>query len=175
MRKLVCFAGCVIIAATISITNIPFTSEPVSARKTVYAGDTLLKRGLMLFARDSLQEAASVLRDALAFYPDFSLLHFYIAEVSHRDGDVQIAKEEYTYTIEIDREFYPAYYELARVLRDEGEQATAIQLLETAIVLNPYYREAYQTLATIYIDIGDFTAAEQVYQQLRAVEEYVVE
>ena len=175
MNRLLWIAGCVIIAAAVSITNIPFTIEYTSAPEVAYAGDTLLKRGLMIFARDSLPEAASVLRKALAFYPDFSLLHFYLAEVSRRDGDVQTAKKEYTYTIEIDREFYPAYYELAHLLHDEGEHATAIELLETALILNPYYREAYQTLATVYIDLGDFAAAEQVYQRLRVVEEHMVE
>lgn len=175
MNKLLCFAGCVIIAVTISITNIPFTSESASAPEIVYTGDTLLKRGFILFARDSLQEAALALRKARAFYPEFSLLHFYLAEVNRHEGDMQTARKEYTQTIEIDREFYPAYYKLARVLHDEGEHATATQLLETAIVLNPYYREAYQTLATMYIDIGDFAAADRVYQRLHAVEEHTVE
>jgi Tfp pilus assembly protein PilF len=115
------------------------------------------------------------LRKALTFYPNYSLLHFYLADVSRRHGDVQTAEKEYTHAIEIDRELYPAYYELALLRHTRGEHATAIQLLETAIILNPYNREAYQALATIYIDIGDFAAADHVYQRQRTVEEHTVE
>ncbi len=175
MSKRLLLAGCVIIAATISITHIPFTIEPISAPKVEYAGDTLMRRGLTLYARDSLEEAALVLRRALTFYPDFSLLHFYLAEVSRRQGDVQTAEKEYAHAIEIDRELYPAYHQLALLRHAEGAHASAIQLLETTIILNPYDREAYQTLATIYIDIGNFAAADQVYQRQRAVEEHTVE
>lgn len=175
MDKLLWCVGCVLIVATISITNIPFTDEPISTPNLAYATDTLLERGLMLFVRDSLQEAALVFRRARAFYPDFGLLHFYLAEVSRCAGDMQTAKNEYRRTIEIDREFYPAYYKLAHLLHEQEDHAAAIQLLETTIVLNPYCWEAYHALATIYIDAGDFAAADQIYQRLRAVEEHAVE
>lgn len=159
----------------IVITNIPFTTQKRMCHEPVYTGDILVEHGLTLMARDSLQEAAHAFEQALDYYPDFSMIHYYLAHVYHRQGMNGAAKAQYSRAIKRDPEFYPAYYSLAKLMRDEGEYARAISLLETAIVLNPYYVDAYNELARLYIETGDFAAAERVYQLLRAVEEHTVE
>lgn len=175
MNRLPYLASFVVIAVVIIITNVPYTTETITIPERTYPADSLLKRGIMLLASDSLQDAEHALKRALEYYPDFALLHYYLAEVARRRGNVVNAKNEFAQAITVDPEFYPAYYSLAILMRDEGAHARAISLLETAIILNPYYTDAYNELARLYIETGDFAAADQVYQRLRTVEEHMAE
>lgn len=175
MHKPLYPTACIIIIVTIIITNVPFTTVKRKCDEVVYMGDMLVEHGLTLMARDSLQEAAHAFEQALDYYPDFSMIHYYLAHVYRRQGKNGEAEAQYSQAIQLDLEFYPAYYGFAKLMRDEGEHARAISLLETTLVLNPYYLDAYNELARLYIETGDFAAAERVYQLLRAVEEHTAE
>jgi Tfp pilus assembly protein PilF len=161
-----------LIAVTILITNIPYTTEETKTLDIKYAGDAFFEKGLVWLASDSLEKAEHAFRQALEYYPDFALLHYYLAEITGRQGRIAAAKNELRQAIEIDLEFYPAYYKLAILHNNENEYLAAAALLEKVILLNPYYRDAYHALIQIHIEAGDFVAAEQVQGQLRVVEEH---
>jgi tetratricopeptide (TPR) repeat protein len=163
----------ILVVAVIIITNCPFAKQSSWTHETTYTGDSLWEHGRALFARDSLREAAHAFEQALEYYMHSSVVHYFLAEAYHRQGEKEKAKVQYLRTLELDYEFYPAYYSLATLLRDEGEYVRAISLLETAVGLNPYYTDAYAELINLYIETGDFAAAERVTGLLRVVEERV--
>ena len=55
----------------------------------------------------------------------------------------------------IDPNFWPAYFDLHRLLRERGKSQEAIQALETTLRLNPDHAEAHFALAQLYLEAGD--------------------
>jgi len=63
--------------------------------------------------------------------------------------------------ISIDPNFWPAYFELHRILREQGKTPEAIEALETTLRLNPNHEGAHYALAQLYLETGDRKKAQE--------------
>lgn len=63
--------------------------------------------------------------------------------------------------ISVDSGFWPAYFELHRVLREQSKREEAIEALETTLRLNPNHEPAHFALAELYLEAGDRERARQ--------------
>ena len=63
--------------------------------------------------------------------------------------------------IAIDPNFWPAYFDLHRILRRQGSRPEAIEALETTLRLNPNHAGAHFALAQLYLEAGDRRKAQQ--------------
>ncbi|MEO8127148.1 MAG: tetratricopeptide repeat protein, partial [Bryobacteraceae bacterium] len=63
--------------------------------------------------------------------------------------------------ISIDPNFWPAYFELHRILRAQGKIPEAIEALETTLRLNPNHEGAHYALAQLYLETGDRKKAQE--------------
>jgi tetratricopeptide (TPR) repeat protein len=169
--RTVAYIGCIVmILLTILLVNLPFTLQPRSLTINQEA-DSFYQKGLDLFFHDSLNAAKAALQTSIADQPLFAPAHFYLAEIHAKQGDTEKALKEYQTTIDLDRESYLALERLAYLLAELQEYDRAIRALQRAVTLNPYYRQAYELLARLYIQIGDFQSAEAVYRALDRLED----
>jgi tetratricopeptide (TPR) repeat protein len=60
-----------------------------------------------------------------------------------------------------DSNFWPAWFELHRLLREQGGLQPAIEALETTLRLNPNHEGAHFALAELYLELGDREKARQ--------------
>lgn len=66
--------------------------------------------------------------------------------------------------IQVAPDFWPAYYELQRLLKSQGEWKAAAEALENTIQLNPDFAPAHYSLAEVYNRLGDRVRARQERQ-----------
>lgn len=90
--------------------------------------------------------------------------YFIMAKSYFRDMDYISAKESYMKTIELDKDFDRAYYELGYMYRngylgeEEFRYDKAIEYLQKSIEINPTY-DAYNSLGTAYLSKEDYQPA----------------
>jgi tetratricopeptide (TPR) repeat protein len=94
--------------------------------------------------------------------------HFQIASIYHRYRIFDVAYSEYQKAIERDAG-NPVFYEgLGRLWRDSGAPQLGISVLEKALQLKSDLVEAWNSLGTIYDEVGNFAQAQHCY--LKALE-----
>lgn len=64
-------------------------------------------------------------------------------------------------SISADASFWPAYFEMHRVFREQGKPREATQALETTLKLNPNHEGAHFALAELYMEAGERDKARQ--------------
>jgi tetratricopeptide (TPR) repeat protein len=170
MRILPYISSATIFTLTVLAVNLPFTSgcPPVPLDQQA---DLYFNKGIALFFNDSLSAAETALRASIAYQPYFARAHFYLAEVYVRQAEFEDALTEYKKTIELDQECYQALYRLALLMATLDQYDQAIQILQRAVTVHPYYKEAYTKLAALYIETGDFRSAEQVYEIIERLDD----
>ena len=128
--------------------------DAAPADETVHASvETLLPD-----AGDKLPQISERLSRFIAQRPDSPLGPFLLAlaSVSVEDKEPLLRR-----AIAIDRNFWPAYFDLHRVLREQGKRPEAIDALETTLRLNPNHEGAHFALAQLYLETGDRQKAQQ--------------
>lgn len=169
MRVATYIGGTLLFLLTIFLVNMPFTSQDLPLPVNQHA-DIYYQKGHDLFLNDSLDMATAALQTSIAYQPLFAPAHFYLAEIHAKQGNIEKALSEYQRTMQLDCESYLTLYRLACLLARSKDYSQAIQILQRAVALHPFYRDAYEQLAFIYIQIGDFRSAEQVYRVLENLE-----
>jgi tetratricopeptide (TPR) repeat protein len=100
--------------------------------------------------------------------PDKAKNHFALASIYHRYRIFDKAYAEYQSAIVLDPN-KPAYFEsMGRLWRDWGAPGFGINDLQKALQLSANFLEAWNSLGTIYDELGDFFQAQQCY--IRAME-----
>jgi len=155
-----------IIILLICVVHLPFSSKSQKP-KISYPADTYFKQGLGFLSLDSLPLAQKAFKSAIAYQPSFAPFHFYLALVYERQNKYEQALDEYHKVTDIDPESYRAFYNLGKILGNAKEYHYAITALRRAVQLNPYYVSAFEDLAKLYIETGDFENAEKVYDYLK--------
>ena len=124
-------------------------------------------RGLTAYAEyldlDRPQEATRVLQHALRIDPVSPRAHFFDAVRSLDTYGFQVLQQKIQEVLELDPNFVPALQRYGKYRwQQHGELASAAQLEEHAIGLDPANPWTRHTAMAIYLDLGDVEAARAV-------------
>ena len=86
-----------------------------------------------------------------------SSLGYYLLALCQESGREALLRK----AIQVSPGFWPAYFELHKVLKEQQKLAEAVQALERAVALNPEFAPAHYDLAQLYGALGDRTRARQ--------------
>ncbi len=109
-------------------------------------------------AGDKLPQIRERLSRFIAQRPDSPLGPFLLALASAPAEDKETLLRK---SISIDPNFWPAYFDLHRILRDQGKKQEAIDALEITLRLNPNHEGAHFALAQLYLETGDRQKAQE--------------
>lgn len=117
--------------------------------------------------RHDPEEALTILDAAIRINPLAARLVYLkgliLAQAHH---DSAAAAELFLHTIEIAPDFYAAYNRLASLRWSQGRLAEAIGFAEASVRIEPELAWSRETLARLYIDLGDMVAARDVLAHL---------
>ncbi len=97
--------------------------------------------------------------------PASPLGHFLLA-LAGEDREANLRK-----SLAVDPAFWPAHFELGRMLRDDGDRDAAKEAFQTALQLHPEHEGAHFALSLLYAEAGDRVQASvhrQAHHKLRA-------
>ena len=103
-------------------------------------------------AGDRLPQLTQRLRRFREQRPASPLGPFLLALASRSAEEKQSLVRE---AIGVESSFWPAYFELHRLLRGQGDSLQAIQALKETLRLNPNHEGAHFALAELYLEAGD--------------------
>ena len=75
------------------------------------------------------------------------------------------ALDQFRHVLQADPEFHHTYRWLAYLRESQGELAEAVRLHRRALQLNPGYRNSQLSLASVYLELGDFAAQRDMIEQ----------
>ena len=106
---------------------------------------------------------------ALADDPQNASFACNLASAARRQGDLRTAEAMYWQAIHIDPSHQPSYHGLGQLLKEQGREAEALQVVSTWAEAHPHDAGAQIELAWIERATGDTTGAEQsLYRALAA-------
>ncbi|HVN67568.1 MAG TPA: tetratricopeptide repeat protein, partial [Candidatus Sulfotelmatobacter sp.] len=148
--------------ATLALIYVSFLS---------FRADVSFKSGKNLMEMRRLPEAVKELNDSLAVLPFEGTTISHLGITYLNAGDIPNAINMLRYGNAVDAYNADNFHMLARVyisLYDRGEKdklAEAQKNAETALKIDPYYAEAYQSMGMIYERAGQRQAAAKMYQR----------
>jgi tetratricopeptide (TPR) repeat protein len=111
-----------------------------------------------------LDEAADLLRAALATGGPDSETCFQLADVLYRAGDLGGARERYFMAVELDEDYVEARANLGCLLAEEGRYDLAIAAFEGALEYHDAFPDAHYHLARVLDEVGRREDAERRWQ-----------
>ena len=112
----------------------------------------MLDRALELETNGRLREAIEWYRIVLARFEVTAELHFQLAELLYREGEVEAARERYYAAIELDDDFVEARANLGCVLHETGRSDLAIAAFRGALAQYEGYADVHYHLARVLDD-----------------------
>lgn len=107
-------------------------------------------------AQERLPELTQMLQAFCERHSSAPLGYYLLARVPGQQSEALLRK-----AIAASAEFWPAYFELHKLLKDRGEPHEAVAALEKAISLNPGYAPAHYAAAQLYSALGDHERAKR--------------
>jgi len=100
-------------------------------------------------------ELIKILKSAIALQPDNGLAHNNLGNAYKGIGKIDEAVASYKKAIAIDPKHAGPYYNLSAIYADNfGRKEDAIQLLNKAIEISPYFPKSYNKLGLLYFERG---------------------
>jgi tetratricopeptide (TPR) repeat protein len=103
---------------------------------------------------DRMDDAVEWYRVAMARFGPSADLHFQLAELLYRVGEVQAARERYFAAIEMDEDFVEARANLGCVLVETGQPDWAVAAFQGALARHDAYADVHYHLARTLDDLG---------------------
>jgi tetratricopeptide (TPR) repeat protein len=119
--------------------------------------------GFVLESQGMPEDAAEMYRKSLALDPESPSAHYNLAAFLARSGEYAAAERHFRAALEV-KPSAPTYTGLAVVLYHQGRVDDAIASLNQAIETDPEYPAAYDQLAAIRVQQGEFEEAESNYR-----------
>jgi tetratricopeptide (TPR) repeat protein len=119
--------------------------------------------GFVLDRQGMTDEAVEQYRKALELDPESASAHYNLAAFLARSGEYAAAEHHFRAALEV-KPSAPTYTGLAAVLYHQGRVDDAIVSLNEAIETDPKYPAAYEQLAAIRVQQGEFEEAESNYR-----------
>jgi tetratricopeptide (TPR) repeat protein len=113
----------------------------------------ILEQALELEGQGRIREAIEWYRVAMARFGATAELHFQLAELLYRDGEVEAARERYYAAIELDDRFVEARANLGCVLIETGRPDLALAAFRGALTLYEGYADVHYHLARLLDEI----------------------
>jgi tetratricopeptide (TPR) repeat protein len=133
--------------------------------------DALKMLAAWLIEEDRADVAISRLRTALDLEPDDAEALTLMAEAHARNGDRELARDFLSRAVEASDAAPAETIRYARVLMDEGRELLAEELVIEALRRLPEHPELLVLLSDIYLQMADWSRAEQVERALRGGDE----
>ena len=103
----------------------------------------------VLFNEGEYAEADSALNQALEINPDFEPALMYLGNIAGAQGDGDRALRYYESVISINKKYFQAYVEMAKIIGKKNKQ-DARRMLRRCLTINPRYKPALIELADTY-------------------------
>ena len=114
-------------------------------------------------------------RHALAVGQESSTVHYNLAYVLHKRGELAEAVEHYRESLQLNPVAVDAHYELANALADQGALEEAMKHYGQAIEINPYFWRAHYNLAAVLERQGKVEEAIGHYREVVQINPAYVE
>jgi tetratricopeptide (TPR) repeat protein len=131
--------------------------------------DELLEAALEWEDQGRLDRAADAYRALLLAGGPRAEVHFALADVLYRAGDLAAARERYYAALEIDEKFVEARANLGCLLVEEGELELAAATFEGALVHHPEFADVHYHLAQLLDRLGRGADAAAHFEQFLAL------
>ncbi len=124
----------------------------------------MLEAATQLEDEHRLSEAALLYRTALAAYGPDADVHFRLAELLYRMGEIEAARERYYAAIELDEDFVEARANLGCVLSELGEINLAMAAWSGALAFHPDYADVHLHMARCLDELSRERDAEEHWE-----------
>lgn len=132
-----------------------YTPTPLYVN-TPHAESAAFQQGLNALAAEDWELATESFQDFLTANPQAADAAYYLGEAYLGARDLTAAQTAFNQAIALNGQFAPAYLGLARVaIEQAAEPAEILTNLNTAILLDPNYGDAYLARAGYYLGRGD--------------------
>ncbi len=121
-----------------------------------------------LFYNGEFEKADSALKKGLEINPECEPILMYLGNISRDHNNTEEAVDYYKKLIGINRKYFEAYIELAKLLAGE-DMKEARSLLRQCLTINPRYKPAISALADTYRET-DPEVAEKYDELLKTIE-----
>jgi len=151
----------------LSILSLPFDKMAIkSVCKVISYLQFLpmLAKGWMMVAKNGINDAVDIYRDALEKAPGFILLYCLLGDIYRAMGRYEDAILEYKMAIILDSLNITAYRSLCSVYEELGDLDSAVETYHKLIDIQPNVAEYYSNLANILYLKGEPEAAISFYQ-----------
>jgi tetratricopeptide (TPR) repeat protein len=102
-----------------------------------------------LYNDGQYQKADSILKKGLEINPDFEPILMYLGNIAVFQNKSDLALEYYDRLIKVNRKYFQAYVESAKLIAD-SDVRKARELLKSCLKINPKYKPAIKGLADTY-------------------------
>lgn len=120
---------------------------------------------------DQHDKAEDALSDAIAKYPEASVLYFHRGLLRKREGKLPLAHSDFAQARRLEPDDYRAYFEQAKCYRQEGEEEEAFALLTEFYQRNPDSSLACYWLADSHYRLGNYKEALKLNAKLLELED----
>jgi tetratricopeptide (TPR) repeat protein len=124
-----------------------------------------LNLGIVHFARNHLDEAASAIRKSLELDPRQPKACKVLGRVETARGKPDLAERAFMEAARLDPKDAEARYLLGRLYQSQDHLAEAARLLKEAVVLDPDSPRAHAFLGTVSWALGDTSLAEESFER----------
>ena len=145
------------------------------AEKYPYFPEAQFYMGLTKFRQKDIEAAAFYFSEALKIYPDHQKARKGLNNVTkqflnngnkaYKRGDLEKATQYYLKTIQFDKQYYLAYFQLGVLEKKMGNPDQAIAYLNKAIELKPDFHKAWFTLGASYESDNNLDSAASMYNK----------
>lgn len=116
-------------------------------------------------AINRLQEAEEAIKKATKLKPKYPFLNYYLAQIYYRQGKKVDCEKYLLKEIKISSNPF-AYYDLARLAKEKGDNKKCIEYLKNALRENYYWGDAHLFLAQMYEEAGNKKEAIKEYKEV---------
>jgi predicted TPR repeat methyltransferase len=133
--------------------------------------DVLCNLGAVLMSQGRLDEAESLLREAISLDRDHAISNYNLGNVLKKQGKIEEAKDRYLRAIDTDRSHAGAHFNIGNIYMEEGRVDEALSYFSNAISLNPAHVAAHLNTGNILKTQGKMDEALASYRTVLARDE----
>ena len=132
-----------------------------------------LSLGIKEINKGNLLEGIKNVDESLKFNPKSSVAYFYKAVAYHSLNNNELAYDNYTKAIELNKKMVDAYYNRGQIIaKDNPKQA--LDDFVTAVALDPKFIDAYYAIAAIQKNLGQYEDAIKNLDKILEIEPMAV-
>ena len=132
-----------------------------------------LSLGIQEINKGNLLEGIKNLDESLKFNDKSAVTYFYKAVAYHSLNNNDLAYENYTKTLELDKKMVDAYYNRGQIIAADNPKL-ALDDFVTAVALDPKFIDAYYAIAAVQKKLGHYNDAIKNLDKILEIEPMAV-